>query len=319
MNRCSVCGAASREGAKFCTSCGTRLEDAAEDRIEEQSDEAIANDAGADRPETLDTEAQPVIEPSDASERSGVESDDAEADGERDAGGATETDEHHYASSWPESESTNGDEDVSDREDVLTAESPNDVAADSRDHAESFADTDDIATWPETSVDEPVTGAPPTSLAPETGRDSDVPSESGGDEDHHDASDWESWAPVASGPSITSNAVDEHLDNVYRLIDELKQRVERMGRPASLASRDLDPDDLADQLDRWSRAVPDNDDLLEAVKQVRRSPRDLDALMQLADRAPDLELLVRHYQSITSTSDQWAADLRRQREDSGGT
>jgi hypothetical protein len=89
-----------------------------------------------------------------------------------------------------------------------------------------------------------------------------------------------------------------------------------MMSPATMASREVDPDALADQLATWSRAVPGIDDVLTVVQAVRKQPRDLDALLSLADRAPDLELLVRHYQAITASSDRWAGELRRPREGS---
>jgi hypothetical protein len=105
--------------------------------------------------------------------------------------------------------------------------------------------------------------------------------------------------------------------SVRRLLDELANRIDRLIDPAPIAARGVDADDLADQLGRWSSASTDADGLLEVVRAVRTAPRDVDALTRLADRAPDLELLVRHYQAITNTSGEWSRKLR-DRKPSGG-
>ncbi len=312
MNRCTVCGAASREGAKFCTSCGTPLVDQWVDQP--AAPDSLAAERAADSNETSAStyfdEGEPTSAPSPTSGR-----DDIDTSNDRDADSATAArDDSDYVSSWPGAGSADEDDraaigtdqgDVSDttlRENTAWPGASNAADDDRDDDVQVFT-----AARERSAIDNDVDSEPDHAIASE-------------DIDHHGASDWESWAPTASGPTTApataSSAFDEHLDSVHTLVDELQHRLDRLGRPASLASRDLNPDDLADQLEGWSRALPNSDELFEIVQQVRRSPRDVDAMIQLADHAADLELLVRHYQSITSASDQWAAGLRRTREDS---
>jgi hypothetical protein len=137
------------------------------------------------------------------------------------------------------------------------------------------------------------------------------------EDDHHGASQWESWAPAADATPTVATGSSDTAASVRRLLDDLANRIDRLIAPATLASREVDPDSLAEQLDRWSRPAPGSDDLLAAVQAVRKSPRDIDAVTRLADRAADLELLVRHYQAITTGSAKWAAELRQQKEPSG--
>lgn len=348
MNRCTVCGAISREGAKYCTSCGTPL-------VDETQEQAAT---------TLDSDADPASRsPAETTVSGGAREEAAADSGSSSSGG-------QYASSWPGADSpdeeeratADADQEVTagdtlreespwprastaspagnddDKERVITAPAPPSFATDAyQDPDRPRTTADEAPPWPSTSPatddedngdedeqEERIITAPaPSTFATDADQDpgSGAPSDDDDDNDgsdnsldHRGASEWEGWAPAASGPSTASNSFNEHLDHARKLIEELQHRLERLGPPASLASRELDPDDLADQLERWSRAMPNSDELFEIVQTVRRSPRDIDAMVRLADHAADLELLVRHYQSITSTSDQWAADLRRSRD-----
>lgn len=357
MTRCTVCGAESREGAKFCTSCGTPL-----------ADNAVEQEAGATSAERVDgpgqTSTTTTVDPEPDSAPSATSADDdGDTSDDRDSDSASSTpDDGHFASSWPDADTAeedasldpdddreaiastasreetpwrgawnNDDDERTDDDDrIVTSAAPDSFATDAwQDRGASDTASRDASAWPGVSAadndveddddsendseddrDRVFTSAAPASFATDADQDDRTPAIS----EDRGASDWEGWAPTASGPSTTSGAFDEHLDHARKLVDELQHRLERLGPPASLASRDLDPDDLADQLERWSRALPNSDELFEIVQEVRRSPRDVDAMIRLADHAADLELLVRHYQSITSTSDQWATDLRRTRE-----
>lgn len=314
MNRCTVCGATSREGAKFCTSCGARL---GEGEVQQAATGNVVSGDDVASPETTDTAVQQTVTaPQDTDDAIPEDTTSAELDVSDTENPADDDD--HYVSSWPDAESS---DDTQER--FGTEDAPESATTGPNEDADFSSASDGDTGWPNTSEPGDDEGAVITAPAPEsfaTDADQDPdPRETAGasaDTDHHGASEWEGWAPVPSTTSSVAGTVtepDAQVEHVHQLLDELKHRIDRITKPASLESRDLDPDDLADQLERWSRAVPDSDELLEAVKEARRSPRDIDAMMRLSDRAADLELLVRHYQSITSTSDEWAADLRRTR------
>lgn len=348
MTHCTVCGAAAREGAKFCTSCGARLVDTV-----------------TAAPEPDATAAQPVAEPSEAdapAETSGDQSESESSWASTVTGNATgevesvpadtvqpeevaaePAESPEYTSSWPPAE----DESAKDEATEATVDDvPGDEPPSQPEEAwSSWADTT-AEEGPESPI---TTGGAPDSFATdadqdpevsrsgETRRPDDAPSVSRDDRpspfatdadqdarsddaepnrddpmdvSHHGASQWESWAPVASGESTVPAAGGDAGASVRRLLDELANRIDRLIDPAPIAARGVDADELADQLDRWSNASTDADGLLEVVRAVRTSPRDVDALTRLADRAPDLELLVRHYQAITNTSGDWSRKLR---------
>jgi hypothetical protein len=354
MTRCTVCGAESREGAKFCTSCGTPLVD--ETTEQEEGTSGASSAERVDGPEstatTQNVDPEPDSTSSATSARDDNDSDSAasatgnghftsswpDADtGDEEASGDTDDDQEAHTSTasreespWPGAWNNDDDHTEDDDDRIVTSAAPDSFATDAwQDRSASDTTSRDASAWPGVSaadndVDDDDSeddrnrvfpSAAPTSFATDTDQDNRTPAIS----EDRGASDWEGWAPTASGPSTTSVAFDEHLDHARKLVDELQHRLERLGPPASLASRNLNPDDLADQMERWSRALPNSDELFEVVQQVRRSPRDIDAMVRLADHAADLELLVRHYQSITSTSDQWATDLRRNREESSNS
>lgn len=130
--------------------------------------------------------------------------------------------------------------------------------------------------------------------------------------DHEGASNWESWSPDP-GPlaSVQRDDGEGQIDAITRLVDELQQQVRQLKTETAPDSGLPDGDEFVDQLERWSSSSLDIESLLAAVRQVRKQPRDLDAISALTDNIADLELLVRHYQSITTQAGEWAAALGR--------
>ncbi len=343
MTHCTVCGAAAREGAKFCTSCGARLVDTVTAPATEPVE---AGPAAAAEPDATDTPAQPEAEQQ-AEASAWAPADSSSATGEDDSSSANGADtpepevpetvvseteatvSPEYSASWPTGESEAAEPvSAAPVSDATASDVP---AADAESTWSSWSSTND-ETGTGTSDDTRVVGAP-ASFATDADQDarSDesretnaVAAESDADEapaaepetsdpmeeSHHGASAWESWAPEASGGATVAASSGDVGSSVRRLLDDLANRIDRLIDPAKVDTRGVDADELADQLDRWSNASTDADGLLEVVRAVRTSPRDVDALTRLADRAPDLELLVRHYQAITGSAGEWASKLR---------
>lgn len=304
MIHCTVCGAAAREGAKFCTSCGARLVDTtsappeATDTAPPTEETAVAEAMPADTAWAPSGPDETENEPEAPAEPAGPEPAIAE---EQPAGEAVPLD---YAANWPAPEATETrDEPVLEEH----AESGEPVEATGETTWSSWSSA---TTEPEAEATEPVTSEMPEepATAPVEPEDTDT----GVEEHPHGASQWESWAPEASGAAAVPSSAGDTAAAVRRLLDDLTARVDRLIPAAALASGEVDADALATQLERWSRATPDSADLLEVVRAARKAPRDLDAVTRLADRAADLELLVRHYRSITDSAGQWARELRQQ-------
>jgi hypothetical protein len=129
------------------------------------------------------------------------------------------------------------------------------------------------------------------------------------DADHHGASAWESWAPVASGDSTIASD-DDPLHGVRELVDQLRHRLDRLGQPVSLRDRGVDAEDLADDLGGWASDTPDTEDILDAIRSVKASPENVTALLRLASYADDLERIIEQHGAMTSSAARWVERLR---------
>ena len=325
MTHCTVCGAAAREGAKFCTSCGARLVDTVSAAPGSDGSAAVAAVEPVAEPSVTDLPGEPSSDqPDSESTWATIVSGDATGEVERVPAEPVEpaavvadpAESPEYAASWP------GAEDG-------VAETP---AGDAPDDEPPAPPEAPWSSWSNERAST-ATGPAPESFATDAGQDpephpvldsddgeavgqADVPEARDGrdgmEASHHGASQWESWAPTVSGEATVPTSSSDVGASVRRLLDDLADRIDRLIDPAAIERRGVDADELADQLERWSNARTDADGLLEVVRAVRTSPRDVDALTRLADRAPDLELLVRHYQAITGSAGGWASKLRDQ-------
>ncbi len=262
MRHCTVCGAEAREGAKFCTSCGARLEDAT-------PTEAPA-DSGADVTGTaaiVSESEEPALEPEgEAPSTTAAEAvevtPEPPAEEEPVAATAPVTGDP-YVASWP-SETTEPDE-------PAVAEAAPEAPVDEAPAERDAGDTDDA--------------------------------------DHHGASTWESWAPVASGES-TIPSEDDPLHGVRELVDQLRHRLDRLAHPVSLQERGVDAEDIAEDLRGWASDTPDTEDILDAIRSVKASPENVTALLRLASYADDLERIIEQHGAMTSSAERWVDRLR---------
>jgi hypothetical protein len=329
---CTVCGAAAREGAKFCTSCGARLMDTSPiaPAATTSDDSAPLATANGDTATSVPVPAESGV---DTAWAPGTATDDAEPETEEvpswadisepaepavaEAEPSPEPEAPAYASNWPEPEAAAGD-DVTQPADEAASTTDAPVEAAAWTSWSTTTEAEPVALEAETPQAEPEPEPEPETQqvdeeATAATASPGVEPNAGMEASHHGASQWESWEPAASGEATVPSSTSDAAASVRRLLDDLANRIDRLISPASVESRAFDPDDLADQLERWARPTPGSADLLEVVQAVRKAPRDLDAISRLADRAADLELLVRRYQSIASSSGEWARELRERR------
>lgn len=285
MATCTICGTVSRDSARFCTSCGARLEDESAHEYPEANvvEPGDAHHEGSDDENVTDEFAE--------------NSNDAEAD---DSGSA------NFASSWPESSSDHESDDSAEREDPDQPDrSPASI---------NFA-TDKDEDLPE-AMDRFSVDPSPSDDELDTSTDDDGSDDGDTDlmglDNDEGASNWESWSPDL-GPGAVSSSQSEtnRVDAISRLIDEMQVQLQMLRSEESGIGNGPDTTQLTDRLERWSTNTPDVESLLAVVQQVRKRPRDLDAISELTESIADLELLVRHYQAITNEAGEWAEKLRR--------
>lgn len=262
MEYCTNCGAASREGARFCTACGVRLD--LGDNVPEREPAPVDTEATAMH-ETLGGEA-----PTDDESRPEHMSD---SDPIQDEPLPDDQPEDSYLQSWPASDTA--EEPALETTTVYTA-------------AGADTDADD---WSD-----------PQTVSSETEPDRDT-----------SAAGWAEWSPtpVASALVPVDDEHNDHsLDEIRELASTLQSRLDRLSLSAAMTSRGADADDLAHHLDGWARDARASDDLLKVIRETKANPRDLDAITRLADRADELERLVKHYSTIGTDAERWAARLR---------
>jgi hypothetical protein len=262
MEYCTNCGAASREGARFCTACGVRLD--LDDYATEREPVPVDTEATTTY-DALGSEASTDDEP-----LSGREPD---PDPTRDEPLPEDQPEDSYLESWPVSDAT--DEPANETTTVYTAVGTDTNAND----------------WPD-----------PEAASSDAEPDRDA-----------SASGWAEWSatPVASALVPVDDDDEDHgLEEIREMVSILQSRLDRLALSAAVMPPGVDTDELADHLDGWARDASASDDLLEVIRETRAKPRDLDAITRLADRADELERLMKHYRTIRTDAERWVARLR---------
>lgn len=320
MNTCSNCGADVRPGAKFCTACGTRLNDVA------AADASSAWTSGQSAPETAD-ESDPSTDTgaSPASADANVDLPAANGSTESDTATASSPSEDASSSwSWrssPDSASSaSRAEDDDDRIDPPSAAAePRVVMIEKDDQSATSSPAEkpstDEFTWTWGAEDE---------RSEASGIDADRDT---GDEDRVAASRFEdSWngdgasggdaATTATAPAdetpesaeIAEDDVDpesasnhrpahqpaddagtpsdeDPLDHARRLIDELQTLIPppRPYRDDAQAALDAPLEELRDSLSS-ARSSSDFDELRTVLESARERPRDIDTMLEMVSR-----------------------------------
>lgn len=342
MVHCTNCGAAAREGARFCTTCGTRLDldtTATSAAASASPSDTATLDAVDTTPDATDEGEHASSTLSSTPEDAGATPDTASEEPETSSQAyvpTSEPDDTDASATWPDTDTpSETDETQSETISDETSTWPDadtSMMEEPQDPDRSVASTtsaDDgpyAGGWPspstdnETEAEEAVTTIPddseadPWQASPTTSRYTDVEDDG--------PSAWEGWSPTPDpepmidvGSTVSSDDEDSSLDDIRALVSTLQQRLDRLVAPASVASRGVDADELADQLHGWAQEVRAPDDLLDVIRDARQNPRDIDAVTRLADRAGELERLVERYGTLCSDAERWVARLRNQPND----
>lgn len=276
MERCPTCGAAVRPGAKFCTSCGSRIEE------------------------------QRTGTPQDTQETTVVATPAAHSDGDitpepnwKAASGGAVEDETGDHTTAPEPEST--------------AETPN--VADETDAAPAEAESEWAARWPEPKADEQDAGSPSERFrdALDSGEKESHPTWTWTAPSDSDESSWstdtdkaaavtEATTPEASASALAAPSPDgDPRQHASELLDQLRALVWQLGNDHPAGT---DEQTTIQTISRVRGETSDFADLESVIDSARENPRDIDALRELGEKAGRLhELLESHKRLVRTLED----------------
>lgn len=295
MEKCPNCGAAVRSGAKFCTSCGTRLIDS--------STVTTSTPAPAEETQVAAPAAQPEMGSTDTGER---EASDTFAGWGRSTSG------------WSTTEG--GTTSPADRfEAALDSTEPGKTKDDFGWGKPAPATDDRFASWSaaygttgeETGEDagEGEVAAveratiPSGEAEPASTTDSAGFTEGGANEvdelsgDENIAVGRRESGVAAGRPSDQSDA----RQRATTLVEELRELIWKIGEQAPATTGDTT--DIRNALSAARGHVSDFSDLEGAISAVRENPRDIDALRELGNQAPRLEELLASHTRLTAALD----------------
>ena len=327
MRTCSNCGATVREGAKFCTSCGTRLNDT-DGASQHDTWSGSANDAAASEqtaPSGTDATTGEEVAATTSSPTSGAE-----------------------GFSWTWDSASTGAQ-ASDEEQPAQVDEESgtvlDEAAAPDDEATTIADATEV----EILEDEPTASEEPLAVPVDvtvTEPDTDTLETDEGDatlaawagqwseEDGDKVTPLQSSAAASDEPaevtaSVADDAEEATVEKAERLLSELRLIIPALARP-----RPIDPNaraegdtvqvggsqslpDLAAELDD-ARSSEQFDDLRETLETARQNPRDVDTMLSLANQTERLLALLDDRDRMASKLEALSARLREGAAGEGG-
>jgi hypothetical protein len=278
MEKCFNCGAAVRSGAKFCTSCGTRLIDTPVPASGNQA-WSVATDEDPSQVTTIEgQQAAPEQDP---------DSDEA----------APFASWKHASSGWNATPSDSPadrfgaalDDNASSKDD----EEDRFASWAAAYRTEDAADTSSTPAEPAGIDDDEIVNAESVTITPAVSREVDSA----------DAGVGTGWqVPVTAGESAGSTErLVETRERASALLDELRSLVWSIGEATPAEAGDVT--DLRNLLSNVRGQTPDFSDLEGTIAAVRESPKDIDALRELGNQAERLESLLQSHARLTSALD----------------
>jgi hypothetical protein len=309
MQTCSNCGASIREGAKFCTSCGTRLNDSATTTTSSWE----ATTTGTTATDTRSATETPSWASSASSEPQPTASTTASTEGKDDGG---------FSWSWGSPSTTAQDSEQS----TTQVDDESGTVIDEVSTNESDPNTVTDATEVEILEDEPATTDETSADAVRSDEavkeDTTLADLAGQWSDEETATAGVTPEPVSQSAAATSQeAADagedgEQEDTVAkaeRLIGELRAIIPSLARPrppvGGRSQAGPKPGEVADELESAAR-VGNFDDLRDALLAARNNPRDIDSMISLSGKVDRLLELFDDRNNLAKTAESVASRLR---------
>ena len=298
MQTCSNCGASVREGAKFCTSCGTRLNDHASAsatsvwQVPESPSDASAS-------QTSSSGASGSLEPASSS-----------------TGSTSSKADQTFNWSWgspSEDAATSSSSSTQAEEEMASTDSSADEASTDADAVKDASEVEALDDQPATTDEESV-----DSQRADASSDSATLSSwtSQWDDDVDATSPADASASASSGAraSVSEPTVEEDegeedtVARAERLIGELHKIIPSLARPRPPVARATTTEE-ADELERAAR-VGKFDDIRDALLAARDNPRDIDNMMTLSGKVDRLLELFDDRNNLARTAESIATRLR---------
>lgn len=340
MDKCFNCGAAVRPGAKFCTSCGTRLIDnpaapastattttTSQPETSSWSGAASADEtqiaAPAAAPETpATTSGQPDDAAPFATWRRASSGWDATSSGDtgttaspadrfeaaldaakaREEEPAPSAEKSDFGWGTPAPSTEDRFASWSAAYGTTGSTTPDDVPATEPEIVdEKEGEVIAVESETVTASDEPATATTTDAAGFTEGGDHEVDYLSG---DENIAAGGPDSGIAAGRPSDQSDA----RQRATTLVEELREMIWKIGEQEPVAAGDMTG--IRNALSAARGHTPDFSDLERAISAVRESPRDIDALVQLGSHAARLEELLESHSRLTSALDDAISKLR---------
>lgn len=284
MEKCSNCGAAVRPGAKFCTSCGTRLNDS-------QSSTSTSESQTSPVEETLT--ATPAAEPESSLDTN--ENDDRYAAwGQSNSGWNT-------GETSPPAESFESALDQAPAEESTTQYRAQSTSQESQESS----DEDRFASWASaySAYQEP--SAPVTDAA---AGQAQAPA---GDEEISATTDHEAPASASmSQPDVAPEAPandSEARQRAATLVDELRNLIWQIG----VTDKTDGDDNMAKIVLAGARGrTGEFSDIRRTIEDLKKDPRDIDALRSLGAKSDRIEELLASHSRLIAAIDEAIDELR---------
>lgn len=277
MERCPTCGAAVRPGAKFCTSCGSRLDEQPTDTASETQDTAVATPTTQGESEVTpdpnwEAASGGAVEDETGNETAGPEDlpDITSSADTRDETASIEPDET-WSGKWPE---------------------PRDTGESDNAPADRFRD--EIDTEPETH--QPAESPPAWSWRePDTTASSSWSADS--DEAVTESKTITPETPVSStGENDDSTEDGDPRKRASELLDEIRGVIWQIG-----SGTQADDKGVLQDISRVRGETNDFSDLEPVIEAARENPRDIDTLRDLSQKSGRLHELLESHKRLVST------------------
>ncbi|CAN5765385.1 hypothetical protein BH24CHL3_BH24CHL3_10460 [soil metagenome] len=308
MLTCSNCGATLREGARFCTACGTRL-----------NEEVTANPESA-----WATASEPVVQ-----DAPPVSAPDPDSDAATGTGGVQPTSDGDFSWTWGDPVEGDSIEKQASEATGVALDEQVPVKSESEEVDEAIVDATELDILEDdhsTSDEDDAVDADPEQTESLVSDDEDSVDRGDNETLAAWAEQWDESADESAGASASAEADNQRLSGgsgttsesgndedtvakAERLLGELRALMPGLVNPRPASPSSPEDPTVADDLDS-AASIGHFDDVSEALLAARDNPRDVDNMLSLAGMVDRLLELLDDRNNLAKTAESAASRLR---------